>query len=587
VPDRVDILIADDERVNLILVEGILRSPDINILQASSGQETLELVAKHDIALLLLDIMMPDMDGFKVAEKLRANEATQHIPIIFITAISKDQRQVFKGYELGAVDYLFKPVEPDILKSKVSVFVELKKQRQALEETAKELEITVARLRKSEEALHYHAMHDQVTGMSNRLLCLDRIGRAVERSLRRDDYFFAVAFLNLDRFKMVNESMGHAFGDRVLTAAGQRLAESTRRLDTVSRFGSDEFVILMEELQSPREAVRIAKRFRDAFSRPLSVDSREIPMTVCLGLALGGKGYPEADDLLRNAAIAMRRAKVSGGDRIKIFNETMLEEAVQLMTIENDLRRALANKELFLVYQPIVTLDDFRLRGFEALVRWRHPEKGLIRPSQFIPVAEDSGIIHKLGQWVLYQACATMAAWTASIPHARRLTISVNISGRQFSQGDIVDLIHRTIETTRLEPENLKLEITETAIMEKAEVSAERLLRLKNLGIKLSIDDFGTGYSSMSYLQRFPLDTLKIDLSFVKMLETSSENREIVRAIINLAHSLRLKTVAEGVETEEQKELLRGLDCDYAQGYLFSRPISEEAAKDFIEAAHC
>jgi len=583
VPDKAHILIVDDEPVNLLLLEGVLHDLDLTILKANCGSDALELVRTNDVALVLLDIMMPDIDGFQVAEIMREEQRTQLVPIIFITAINKEQRHVFKGYELGAVDYLFKPVETDILRSKVRVFVQLYKQRKALENSTRELELTVQRLKDSEEALHRQSLYDSLTDLPNRSLCLDRIRQAVERALRRVNYHFAVAFLDIDRFKQINDSLGHETGDKLLVEVSKRLMENMRGLDTVSRFGSDEFVVLMEELVAPREGVQIANRMVQLLRDPFFVDGTELQITISLGVVLSPMDTNRAEDLSRNAGIAMHRARAAGGDRVKIFNTKMLDHAIQLITMESDLRHAIGGKELFLHYQPIVTLDGARLVGLEALLRWRHPEKGLISPSTFIPVAEESGLIHKLGRWVLAEACATMSRWRSAIPNMNGAFLAVNISGKQFSQSTLVEFIQKTLENTGLPPYILKLEITETAIMEEAESSIDKLVKLKALGVKLSIDDFGTGYSSMSYLQRFPLDTLKIDLSFVRMLESSTENVEIVKAIINLAHTLKLKVIAEGVEKTSQQNILQSLDCDYGQGYLFSKPVAEEVASAFIE----
>jgi len=581
--EMIDILVVDDERVNLILLEGILKKlANVNVIAASSGQEALELLLKHDVAVVLLDIMMPDLDGFRVAEIMRENENTQHVPIIFVTAINKEQRHVFKGYELGAVDYLFKPVEPEILKSKVKVFVDLHRKRRSLQETKMQLEVTVSQLQKSQDALKYQALHDPLTGLANRTLCLDRIRQAMERSQRRENYFFSVAFVDLDRFKVINDSLGHAFGDKVLIEVGQQLKRCVRGLDTVSRYGGDEFVLLMEELVSPREAVNIVRRVREIFLEPFVIDDYEVQLSCSIGVVLSPRDNNQPEELLQNANIAMHRAKVGGRDRIKIFNSRMLEQAIQLMFLESDLRKAVPNNELFLQYQPVVSLATGELRGFEALVRWQHPKRGLIPPNEFIPMAEETGLIVPIGRWVLQRACATAAAWRRATSRAEGLFLAVNISGKQFSQPDLLDLVKRVLEETEFPPERLRLEITETAIMENAASAVDRLRKLKGNGIGISIDDFGTGYSSMSYLQRFPLDALKVDISFVRALEQRPENKAIVKAIINLAHTLGLKVVAEGVEKEFQRDYLNELGCEFGQGFMYAPPLQEEKAVELI-----
>lgn len=581
--DIIDILIVDDERVNLILLDGILKKLDgVNVVQASSGQEALELVMKHDFSVVLLDIMMPDLDGFQVAEILRSNEKTQHLPIIFVTAINKEQRHVFKGYGLGAVDYLFKPVEPEILKGKVKVFVDLHRKKRSLEETTTQLELTVSQLRKSQEALKHQALHDPLTGLANRTLCLDRIRQAMERSQRRENYFFAVAFLDVDRFKVINDSMGHAFGDKVLLRVAEELKTCVRGLDTVSRYGGDEFVLLMEELVSPREGVNTVRRVRDLFIDPLIIDGYEVKLTCSVGVVLSPQDNKQPEELLQNANIAMHRAKTGGRDKLKIFNSRMLDEAIQQMFMETDLRKAITNNEFYLEYQPIVSLEDGNLRGFEALLRWLHPKKGLISPMDFIPMAEETGLILPIGRWVLQRACMTMAAWRRAMPDANGLFLSVNISGKQFSQPDLLDLVKRALDESQIPPEILRLEITETAIMENAAYAVERLTKLKNAGVGISIDDFGTGYSSMSYLQRFPLDALKVDISFIRSLDQREENKAIVKAIVNLAHTLNLKVIAEGVEKNSQRDYLVDLGCEFGQGYMYARPLGEEKVIEMI-----
>ncbi len=579
----IDILIVDDERVNLILLEGILKKlGDVNIISAHNGQEAIELVLKHDVAVVLLDIMMPDLDGFQVAEIIRQHEHTQNLPIIFVTAINKEQRHVFKGYELGAVDYLFKPVEPDILTSKVKVFVELHRKKRSLQETTLQLEQTVSQLQKSQEALKYQALHDPLTGLANRTLCLDRIRQCMERSQRRDNYFFSVAFVDLDRFKIINDSLGHSFGDKVLIEVGKKLKGCMRGLDTVSRYGGDEFVLLMEELTSPREAVNIVRRVREMFMDPVFLDGYDIQLTCSIGVVLTSNDNKQPEDLLQNANIAMHRAKMAGRDRIKVFNSRMLEQAIQQMFLENDLRKAVSNNEFYLEFQPVVGLEDGLLRGFEALIRWLHPGRGLISPMEFIPLAEETGLIVQIGRWVLDRSCAIMAGWRRAIPSANGLYLAVNISGKQFSQPDLLEHVKRALENNDLPPEHLRLEITETAIMENAASAVDRLQRLKSNGITISIDDFGTGYSSMSYLQRFPLDALKVDISFVRSLDQRPENQAIVKAIVSLAHTLGLKVVAEGVEKESQRDFLLGLGCEYGQGFMFSRPLPEEKAVEMM-----
>ncbi|MEW5772469.1 MAG: EAL domain-containing protein [Thermodesulfobacteriota bacterium] len=424
-----------------------------------------------------------------------------------------------------------------------------------------------------EQQLTHQALHDPLTGLANRSLCVDRIRRAVQRAARREDYHFAVVFVDLDRFKSINDGFGHSCGDALLMEFSQRIAGIVRSLDTVARFGGDEFVILLEELPSLRRVIRFVKRVREALASPFTIQGYEVRLTASFGIAFGANGSQRPEDLLQKANIAMHRAKEMGRDRIKVFNSRMLEQAILHMTLENDMRRAIARNEFSLVYQPIYSLREHRLVGFEALLRWEHPDHAFSGPGEFIPLAEETGLIIELGKWALREACSTLSLWRESHAWARDLKMSVNISPRQFSQADLVQSISHILRDTDVPPDRLRLEITETAIMDNAAAAVDKLHRLKGLGIAISVDDFGTGYSSMAYLQRFPLDILKIDLSFVRRIETTPENRLIVKAIISLAHSLGLQVVAEGIEKEEHRDHLTALDCEFGQGFFFSQPL--------------
>ncbi|OLN25310.1 diguanylate cyclase/phosphodiesterase (GGDEF & EAL domains) with PAS/PAC sensor(s) [Desulfovibrio sp. DV] len=426
-----------------------------------------------------------------------------------------------------------------------------------------------------ESQLAHMAFHDPLTGLPNRSLCLDRIRQALERSKRRDNYQYAVIFLDLDRFKVINDSLGHHMGDRLLEFVSRRLRDCVRSLDTVSRLGGDEFVLVLEETGSYREVVRIVKRIRNAMNEVFPLSGHDVHVTASMGIVVSPAIYDKPEELLRNANIALHRAKSEGRNRFKVFNTRMLEDAIRLMDLENDMRLALKRGEFFLDYQPILALCDRRMTGFEALVRWRRPGKGVAPPGDFIPVAEDTGLIVPLGLWVLTEACTTMASWHARFPETRDMSMSVNLSAKQLAQPTLVEEVERVLRATGMDPRALKLEITETVIMDNPEVSILRLKRLKALGVRLSVDDFGTGYSSLSYLQRFPIDTLKVDRAFVSDIDCS-ENRKIVGAVVALAHSLGLDVVAEGVELETQSDVLNGFACEAGQGFLFSRPVCRE-----------
>jgi len=433
--------------------------------------------------------------------------------------------------------------------------------------------------------LNYACLHDSLTGLANRNLCLDRIRQTMERSKRRENHYFAVIYLDIDRFRIINDSLGHNVGDELLRGVSERLLKCVRSLDTVSRYGADEFVIVLDELESPREAIRTAKRLREQMRQSFSACGREIKLTASMGIVLSPVGEMGPEEVLQNANIAMHNAVKTGTGRIRVFTARMLEQAVMAMDMERDLALALERGEFFLKYQPIVSAMDGGLTGFEALVRWRHPEKGVLGPGYFVPFAEESGQIIDLGLIVLREACTTMAQWLIQHPDRGHMHVSVNLSCRQFEQVNLVEQVACILEESGLPAAHLKLEITESAIMQDAEGALSILRRLKGLGIKLSIDDFGTGYSSLSYLQRFPVDTLKVDRSFISGMGANGDNTAIVRAVVVLAQSMGLDVVAEGVELPEQLDMLRSLECQYVQGFYFSRPLDQDDAGLFIAAS--
>ncbi len=434
----------------------------------------------------------------------------------------------------------------------------------------------------AEDQLRHLSLHDALTGLANRTLCLDRIHRAGQRSKRRGGYAYAVLYVNLDRFNVVNDSLGHSVGDQVLREAAQRLQSCVGELDTVARVGSDEFAVLLEEVESPRAVIRMAKGIREAMSRPFLHAQGQVELSASIGVEMRPVAGADACDLLRNANIAMRRARVRGRNRLKVFTSGQLDHAVEMLILENDMDRGVERNEFFLLYQPIVSMPDRALYGFEVLCRWKHPERGLIMPGEFIPVAEETGKIVRLGSWILREACRFMVDLGRELPGAERCALSVNVSARQLPDPGFVSLVEKALEESRFPVRQLKLEITETTLMQTQASILHKLRQLRSLGVGFSVDDFGTGYSSMSYLTRLPLDRLKVDLSFVRMMEASQEDREIVKTIIRLAHGLGLKVVAEGVETPSQEALLARLGCEYCQGYLYAKPLTAEGVRKFL-----
>ena len=386
---------------------------------------------------------------------------------------------------------------------------------------------------------------------------------------------FAVLFLDLDRFKNINDSLGHTHGDLLLVAFAERLERALRPVDTLARFGGDEFAILLSGMSDATDAVRVAQRISEELSQPFVLDKNSAFATSSIGIALSSTGYDRPEDILRDADTAMYRAKENGKARYEVFDQGMHARAVSRLQLESDLRRAVEEKQFCVYYQPIICLQTGRLSGFEALVRWNHPRRGLVSPADFIPAAEETGLIVPIGEWVLHEACKHIRKMQLEFPSHRSLSLSVNLSARQVAQPDLLDRIQEALVDSKLDPHCLKLEITESVVMENAEAAALMFKQLRALGVQLSIDDFGTGYSSLSYLHRFPLNYLKIDRSFVSRLTTDNDNA-IVRTISTLARNLGMEVIAEGIETEEQYQQLRMLGCEYGQGYLFSQPVGTE-----------
>ncbi len=419
---------------------------------------------------------------------------------------------------------------------------------------------------------HHVALFDQLTGLPSRDLFLEQLRRAFSRVERQPNYLFAVLFLDCDRFKLINDSLGHAMGDLLLIEVAQRLENSLRPGDIVARLGGDEFAILLEDLSGLQDAEYIATRLNQVLRQPFNLGGHVAYISASIGIALREAYSIQPDDMLRDADTAMYRAKAAGKSRYAVFESTMHDQAQRALRTETDLRHAIERKQFELFYQPIWSLKTNTITGFEALIRWNHPDRGMVSPAEFIPIAEETGLILPIGQWVIEEACQQMQIWDRKFPGIYPFTISVNLSAKQFSQSNLVGQIQNILETTGCSPFRLKLEITETMIVENHVVAVQILTELQALGIQIQVDDFGTGYSSLSVLHNLPLNSLKIDLSFVKLLETDPDNAEIVKVIILLAHNLGLEAIAEGVETQSQLNQLKTLGCDFGQGYLLARP---------------
>ncbi len=682
------LLVVDDNETNRELLCRRLKRRGFTTIAAEGGEQAIEFVQKHAFDVVLLDIMMPDIDGLTVLKMLRESFTAAELPVIMVTAKSQSEN-VVEALELGANDYVSKPLDFPVVLARIRNQVGRKRAEETLRESEarfslamrgandglwdwnlitnemyysprwksmlgyEEDEITHTpgewlerivpedreRVRTAisshlaGETDHFECEHrivhrdtsrrwmlsrglavfnrdgeptrmagsltdvtirkvaDPVTGLPNRVLFLDRLGRAIERNKRRSSGLFAVLLLDLDRFKMINDSLGYAAGDQLLVTVSSRLEESLRAEDLVVRYGEsqalarlggDEFAILLEDLARASDATHIATRIQETMKQPFGLEGHEIYATVSIGIALSSTGYESPDDVVRDAEIAMHRAKAHGKACHEIFDSQMHVRAMARLQVETELHQALEKQEFLLCYQPIVHLDTGCIHGFEALIRWQKPGQGFMSPAQFIPIAEETGLIIPLGGWVLNEACHQMRLWQEQFPHHGPLQMSVNLSSKEFLQPNLVAKIDQVLKRTGLSAECLKLEITESVIMDNASEAATMLDQLRALGAQISIDDFGTGYCSLSYLHTFPLDVLKVDRSFVSRMTDAPTNAKIVRTIVVLAHNLGLEVIAEGVETAADAEQLSELGCEYGQGYYFARPLTAEKATEAL-----
>ncbi|OKH20340.1 diguanylate cyclase [Hydrococcus rivularis NIES-593] len=561
----------------------------------SSIEDVVWSIEPYSLQLLFLNTAVEQVYGRKLAEFIENIELWREV------IHPEDKERVEEAlnalYSTGREELEYRILLPDGESRWIRVRARLITDEEGTPIRINGITTDITERHKIQEQLRHDAFHDGLTGLPNRNLLIDRLKQTIRRSQRRDDYRFALLFLDLDRFKIINDSLGHVFGDRLLVSVAHRLEKCQRAGDTVARFGGDEFVILLEEIADANDAIQIANRVQNALKTPILIDNQEIFVAASIGIVIGNsRTYPNPEqvtDLLRDADIAMYRAKSRSQGNYEVFDPSMYTYALKRLQLENDLRRAIVRTtspeatqpEFSVYYQPIFSIATQQIEGFEALVRWQHPEKGTISPVDFIAIAEETGLIVPLDRWVLKTACYQLRAWQAQFPMPAPLTMSVNLSGKHFYQPGLIEFLDSVLEETGLDGSTLKLEITESIVIENTEAAAVMLKQLRDRKVQACLDDFGTGYSSLSYLHSFPFNTLKIDRSFIKQLGMEEENDEIVKAIVNLGLILRMNVVAEGVETPEQVAQLKDLNCHYGQGYWFSRPMNGEAMTEFLLGA--
>ena len=558
------VMLIDDEVTTTDILQAFLEDAGYRHFIITNESSRAEEILKRDLPdVLLTDLHMPGVTGFDILATMREHDDLCHIPSIVLTC-DNDSDTKLKALQLGATDFLAKPVDPSEL---------------------------ALRLRNTLAAKAYQdrlALYDTLTELPNRRMSIDRLEVALQRAMR-DNTSGAVLHLNLDRFKRINDTLGHRVGDVILKQLANKLEDCLRSNDSIirphrgqpqanlSRIGGDEFTILLPEISCPTHAERVARRVLDVVRQPLWVGDHELVVTATIGIALFPSDGSDLETLLKHVDIATNHGKQQSGNTYTFYAKDMNARAVERLSLENQLRKALDRDEFYLHYQPKVDIATGQVVGVEALIRWQHPELGFVPPDRFIPLAEDLGLILPIGEWALQTACQQLKAWQSQgLPS---LSMAVNVASRQFWDRDFVRTLYRVLASSRLAPQYLKLEITESGLMENARENLDVLHKLKEMRLKLSIDDFGTGYSSLAYLEQFPLDELKIDRSFVNTIRAKQDDAPLVTAIIAMAHSLGLRVVAEGVETELQLAFLKERSCDEYQGYLYSKPV---AADDFV-----
>jgi diguanylate cyclase (GGDEF)-like protein len=572
IPHQVRLLIVDDIADNRTILSRFFGRRGFQTVEAENGAAALALIAEQSLDAVLLDVVMPEMNGLEALKRIRATHSPSNLPVIMVTAKVETQ-DIVQALELGANDYITKPVDFSIAFARVQSQLARKQAERALadyvhklESTNKQLEHEISERKQSEARVRYLAHHDALTGLGNRVHFRDQLVRALGR-VDEDGGTLALLFIDLDQFKLINDTLGHRIGDMLLAGIGERLKGAVHENDMVARLGGDEFAIIQMMKERPEEAGLLADKIMDAVAVPYDIEGHQLAVRCSIGIALAPADGNDPDVLLSNADLALYRAKAEGRGSCRFFEAEMnaLAQATRLLEIE--LRNALHSGQFELYYQPLFNLAADRIAGFEALLRWNHPTRGLVSPANFVPLAEDIGLIIPLSEWVLREACSEAKRWP------RDIKLAVNLSPVQFRSEGLVQNVKSALETSGLEPGRLELEITETVLLDENKMTMQALHELRSIGVGISMDDFGIGYSSLSYLRTFPFDKIKIDRSFVCDLPEKGDSTAIVRAIINLASSIGIATTAEGVETEEQFSYLKAQGCTEVQGYLISHAL--------------
>ncbi len=561
----VKVLVADDEITSRSTLDKVLTKWGYDVVSCSTGYEALDILRSPDApSLAILDWVMPDKDGLEVCRSVRAEQEGKYVYIIMLTA--RDQKEdLIKCMDAGADDFISKPFDVQELR------VRLRAGKRVLD--------LQAELIAEREAFKFQATHDILTELPNRVLLHDRLKIELAHA-KRDDSIVALLYLDFDRFKVINDTLGHAIGDKLLKQIASKLTAELRVCDTLARFGGDEFVLVLPQVKRTQNAISVAKRILEILKYPFSIDSNELHITTSIGIAIYPHNGQEADTLIKNADAAMYKAKEEGKNMYQLYTPSMSEKACMTMVLENAMHKALKKDEFILHYQPQVDLSSGKINGMEALIRWNHPTLGLVPPNKFIPIAEETGLIAHLGEWVLKTACEQNKQWQQK--GYRPITMAVNLSARQFQKHNVFKVVVDILRKASLDPLWLELEVTESDIMKNPDLAIETLCALNKIGVKIAIDDFGTGYSSLSYLKRLPVDKLKIDRAFIKDITQNKDDAAITQAIIIMAQTLGLDVLAEGVETNKQLRLLQKLRCDTVQGFYFSRPIPANDAETLL-----